>query len=125
MLGRYAPSLASLVLCEERRLTPNEQDETLRVNFAYFEDDLVVVQWDTAFVYDRAEGANATEDILEYANTQLAELRTYDALLDAELERIYKIDPKRKRFGRREAQAAADRFRLHRRRRARAHRSRQ
>ena len=111
LLGRYGSSLAGLILCEERRLTSTEQDETLRVNFSYFEDDLVVVQWDTAFVYDRPEGANATEDILEYANTQLAELRTYDALLDAELERIYKIDPKRKRFGRREAQEAADRIR--------------
>jgi hypothetical protein len=112
LLGPYASSLASLVLCEERRLTGLEQDETLRVNFSYYEDDLAVVQWDTAFVYDRSEGAAAIEDILEFANTQLAELRTYDALLDAELETIYAIDPKDKRFGRREAQAAADRLRF-------------
>jgi hypothetical protein len=111
LLGRYGSALSGLLLCEERRLTGSEQEEALRVNFSYFEDDLAVVQWDTAFVYDRKESANAIEDILEYANTQLAELRTYDALLDAEMERIYNIDPKRKRFGRREAQEAADRIR--------------
>jgi hypothetical protein len=113
LLGPYADALASLVLGEERRLMPAERDEALRVAFAYFEDDLVVVQWDTAFVYDRREGANAVEDILEFANTQLAELRTYDALLDFELDTIYKLDVKKsgRRFGRKPAQAAADRLR--------------
>jgi hypothetical protein len=113
LLGVYSDALASLVLCEERRLMPAEAAETLRVNFAYFDDDLAVVQWDTAFVYDRREGANATLDILEFANTQLAELRTYDKRLDAELDTIYSLDPKRptRRLGRRQAQDAADRLR--------------
>jgi hypothetical protein len=113
LLGEYADALASLVLCEERRLTPAEGSETLRVNFAYFDDDLAVVQWDTAFVYDRRESAQATLDILEFANTQLVELRTYDKRLDDELDTIYALDPKRptSRFGRKEAQSAADRLR--------------
>ena len=52
------------------------------MRFSYHEDDLTIVQWDTAFVYDRTESARAIEDILEFANSQLLELRTYDALLD-------------------------------------------
>jgi hypothetical protein len=113
LLEGYASALASLVLCEERGLMPLEQQEALRVNFSYFNDDLAIVQWDTAFVYDRAEGAKATLDILEFANTQLVELRTYDKRLDDELDTIYKLDPKRptSRFGRKQAQAAADRLR--------------
>ena len=113
LLGPCAPALASLVLGEERKLMGAEQEEALRVNFSYFEDDLAVVQWDTAFVYDRREGGAAILDILEFANTQLAELRTYDARLDAELDTIYALDPKRptRRFGRKEAQQAADRLR--------------
>jgi hypothetical protein len=113
LLTEFSAALASLVLCEERRLMPTEAAETLRVNFAYFDDDLAVVQWDTAFVYDRRDGANATLDILEFANTQLAELRTYDRRLDAELDTIYGLDPKRptRRFGRKQAQDAADRLR--------------
>jgi hypothetical protein len=113
LLGEYADALASLVLCEERRLMPVEAAEALRVNFAYFDDDLAIVQWDTAFVYDRRESAAATLDILEFANTQLVELRTYDKRLDEELDTIYALDPKRptRRFGRKQAQDAADRLR--------------
>jgi uncharacterized protein YfkK (UPF0435 family) len=114
LLEDCAPALASLVLCEERRLMAAEQHESLRVNFSYFEDDLAVVQWDTAFLYDRPEGGNAILDILEFANSQLVELRTYDQRLDDELDTIYKLDPKRptRRFGRKEAQQAADRLRF-------------
>ncbi len=113
LLETYGAALASLVLCEERRVTVTECTETLRVNFAYFDDDLAVVQWDTAFVFDRRDGAANTLDILEFANTQLAELRTYDARLDAELDTIYALDAKRptRRFGRKQAQDAADRLR--------------
>ena len=113
LLDEYGDALASLVLCEERRLTAIEGAEALRVNFAYFDDDLAIVQWDTAFVYDRRESANNTLDILEFANTQLVELRTYDSRLDAELDTIYTFDLKRptRRFGRKAAQAAADRLR--------------
>jgi hypothetical protein len=113
LLTTHASALAQLVLCEERPLTANETNEALRVNFAYFEDDLTIVQWDTAFVYDRRESAQATLDILEFANTQLVELRTYDKRLDEELDTIYALDPKlpTRRFGRQGAQEAADRLR--------------
>jgi hypothetical protein len=113
LLDEYSLELASLVSCEERRLMPLERAEALRANFAYFEDDLAIVQWDTAFVYDRPESAAAVEDILEFANTQLAELRTYDALLDAELDAIYKLDPKNvdRQSGRRGPQRSAERLR--------------
>jgi len=113
LLGMYAEALARLVLCEERSLTRVEGAEALRINFAYFDDDLTVVQWDTAFVYDRRDSAKNTLDILEFANTQLVELRTYDARLDGELDTIYSLDPKppRRRLGRKQAQDAADRLR--------------
>ena len=113
LLRLHGGALASLVLCEERRLTVTESAEALRINFSYFDDDLSVIQWDTAFVYDRGEGAQSALDILEFANTQLAELRTYDKRLDDELDTIYALDPKRptRRFGRRQAQDAADRLR--------------
>ncbi len=114
LASTFAGQLASLVLCEERPLTKSENAESLRIAFSYFDDDLTIVQWDTAFVYDRGESARNTLDILEFANTQLVELRTYDARLDAELDLIYKLDPQptsKRRLGRREAQEAADRLR--------------
>ena len=92
LLNEYGSALAGLLLGESRRLTSDEQTEALRVRFSYFDNDLVVIQWDSAFIYDTREGIEAASSILEFANTQLAELRTYDARLDAELDTIYKMD---------------------------------
>lgn len=90
LLSEYRGDLTSLLLGEAKSLTVQEQDESLRISFTYFETDLFVVQWDAALVFDNAEGAEAAESILEFANTQLVELRTYDARLDAQLDEIYK-----------------------------------
>jgi hypothetical protein len=110
LLESHAAALASLLLGERGTLSPTETEEALRMRFSYYDDDLTVVQWDTAFVYDRGESARAIEEILEFANSQLLELRTYDALLDRELDTIYKMQPgetPRSLRGRREAERAA------------------
>jgi hypothetical protein len=108
------PRLAQLLLFEDRPLVAAEEAEALRVSLSYFRDDLVIVQWDAAFVYDRSEGAEAIVDILEFANSQLVEFRTYDARLDQELDAIYALQPGRptRRFQRgRESAERADRVR--------------
>ncbi len=92
LTGTYGSTLAQLLLFEDRALISGEEQEALRLAFSYYPDDLAVVQWDAAFVYDRADGAEAVEDILEFANSQLVEFRTYDARLDAELDAIYRYD---------------------------------
>ncbi|MFZ0364702.1 MAG: hypothetical protein WAL67_10905 [Candidatus Cybelea sp.] len=110
LLIEHSSDLASLLLGERRPLSATETEEALRVRFSYHEDDLTIVQWDTAIVYDRGESARAIEEILEFANSQLLELRTYDALLDRELDSIYKMQPgvpPRSLRGRREADQAA------------------
>jgi len=90
LLQEFRAPLSSLVAAEERPLSPNEQDEVLRVNFSYMECELAVLTWDMAFVFDNLEGANTVDSIIEFANTQLVELRTYDSLLDRYLDEIYK-----------------------------------
>jgi hypothetical protein len=110
LLYDHSAALASLLLGERKSLSMTETEEALRTRFSYHEDDLTIVQWDTAFVYDRRESTRAIEDILEFANSQLLELRTYDALLDRELDVIYKMQPAgppRSLRGRREAEQAA------------------
>jgi hypothetical protein len=110
LLDDHPVDLAGLLLGERKRLAVAEVDEALRMRFSYHEDDLTIVQWDTAFIYDRRESARAIEDILEFANSQLLELRSYDALLDRELDGIYKMQPAgppRSLRGRREAEQAA------------------
>jgi hypothetical protein len=110
LMDDNSAALASLLLGERRPLSASETEEALRMRFSYHEDDLTIVQWDTAFVYDRGESARAIEEILEFANSQLLELRTYDSLLDRELDSIYKMQPGatvRSLRGRREAEQAA------------------
>jgi hypothetical protein len=114
LIAGYSSELASLLLFEDQPLYVAEETEALRVAFSYYPDDLVTVQWDAAFVYDRPEGAEAIMDILEFANSQLAEFRTYDARLDEELDAVYALEPGRpiRRFQRgREAAERADRVR--------------
>jgi hypothetical protein len=114
LTSAFAAPVAQLLLFEDRTLVELEEAETLRVAFSYYPDDLAIVQWDAAFVYDRAEGAEAIMDILEFANSQLAEFRTYDERLDEELDAIYALSPGRsvRRFQRgREAAERADRVR--------------
>ncbi|MBV8300180.1 MAG: hypothetical protein JO083_11620 [Candidatus Eremiobacteraeota bacterium] len=99
LTGELASALAQLLLFEDRELVESEHQEALRLAYSYYPDDLTVVQWDAAFVYDRADGAEAVEDILEFANSQLVEFRTYDARLDAELDAIYRLEPGRRAGG--------------------------
>ena len=92
LLKDHRNQLTSLLLGEPGTLTTLEEQDALKVVFSYFETDLVIVHWDVALVLDTHESASAVEDILEFANTQLVELRTYDKRLDAELDEIYKWD---------------------------------
>lgn len=92
LLTDRAADLVALMMAEPRPLGAEEQREALRLHFSYFDDDLVVVLWDAAFVYENREDAQVIEDILEFANSQLVEFRTYDARLDAELDAIYAMD---------------------------------
>jgi hypothetical protein len=86
-----APSLASLVLGEptSRRLSPSQRQDVLTHSHSYFDDDLVVVDWNCAFVLEPS-GSRDIPDILELASSQLLELRYYDELFDAELARVYR-----------------------------------
>jgi hypothetical protein len=85
-----SPSLASLVLGEptNKRLSSTQREDVLKHAHSYFDDDLVVVDWNCAFVLEPS-GSRDIPDILELASSQLLELRYYDELFDAELARVY------------------------------------
>ena len=86
-----SPSLASLVLGEptSRRLSAAQRQDVLTHAHSYFDDDLVVVDWNCAFVLEPS-GSRDIPDILELASSQLLELRYYDELFDAELAHVYR-----------------------------------
>ena len=82
--------LARLLLGETspQSLDRSEAVDVLKHHFSYLEDDLAVVDWNSAFVYEPS-GVTDIPDLLEFATAHLLELRYYDALLDRELHRIY------------------------------------
>jgi hypothetical protein len=72
------------------RLSKQESDESTGRYLSYYEDDLVVVDWDAALLIDEPRDFDETLYIMELANLQLAELEAYDRLLDDSLERSYR-----------------------------------
>ncbi len=80
------PELAPLLLGETRepKLSEREQSDVTAQHFSYGEKDLVVVDWNAAFVYEPT-GSPDIPDILEICNGQLLEFRFYDNQLDQQL----------------------------------------
>ncbi|MCX7383653.1 MAG: hypothetical protein NT133_20065 [Alphaproteobacteria bacterium] len=79
--------LVPLLSGETRQLSDAARNDLLRRQFSYYEDDLVVLTWDRAFIYE-PRGDSDVADVLEVANVQLLEMRYYDELLDDELPRM-------------------------------------
>jgi hypothetical protein len=75
---------------EQRTLSESARCDLLRHRYSYYTDDLVVLAWDRAFIYE-PRGDTDVIDVLEVANAQLLEMRYYDELLDAELPRMYDL----------------------------------
>jgi hypothetical protein len=82
--------LVRLLSGEVMPLSDDAQQDLLRNRFSYYTDDLVVLTWDRAFVYE-PHGDSDVLDVLEVANAQLLEMRYYDELLDDELPRMYDL----------------------------------
>jgi hypothetical protein len=82
--------LIPLLSGEQRPLSDGARRDLLRHRYSYYTDDMVVLTWDRAFIYE-PRGDTDVIDVLEVANAQLLEMRYYDELLDAELPRMYDL----------------------------------
>ncbi len=91
-LSQHRRAIASLLTQEPDpgKLSHQEAQESSGKFLSYYEDDLVVVDWDAALIVDDPKDFDETLHVLELVNLQLAELESYDRLLDAALERSYK-----------------------------------
>ena len=88
--------IVQLIRGETAKLANKSVEEALGESLSYYEADLVVVGASAAFVYDRAEDAAATAQVLEFAKMQLLEFRYYDDLMSGLLTNIYTmLDRKR------------------------------
>ena len=84
-----ADALARLLLNEPRPLSPSALQDLLPHRFSYTAEDFVALTWESALVVEPDLHDEDVEYVLEFANAQLLELRVFDALLDAELPRMY------------------------------------
>lgn len=72
------------------RLSKQESEESTGRYLSYYDNDLVVIDWDAALLVDEPGDFDETLYIMELANLQLAELEAYDRILDNALERSYR-----------------------------------
>src|SRR5262245_2625398 len=87
-------ALAQILRSEERPLSEAHVEDALRLALSYAPDDLLVVDWSTAV----AAGGSADERlVLEFANTELLELRHLDKRLDRDLEEASRTLSRRRR----------------------------
>lgn len=103
-LQGHRREVASLLAQETNvyQLSRQETDESTGRYLSYYENDLVVVDWDAALVIEEPRHMDETLYVMELANLQLAELEAYDRILDDALERSYRDLADRSRRPKRE-----------------------
>src|SRR6266849_2576671 len=89
LVASQGERIAQIVRGETSRLSDGERQEILQSRISYYPNDLTVIGWNGAFLYDSATGAETAIQLLEYANSQLLEFRHYDELLSRQLEGVY------------------------------------
>ncbi|KKP35549.1 MAG: hypothetical protein UR26_C0003G0022 [candidate division TM6 bacterium GW2011_GWF2_32_72] len=83
----YGGTIASTIRFETHALAEYQKDEILESNIGYYKGDLVLIDTEAAFAYDKEY-----EDILdlfEFANIESLELQYFDQLLDKKLNEVY------------------------------------
>ena len=91
LIQQHGTRIAQVVRGDTGQLAESECNEVLQSRISYYANDLAVIGWNAAFLFDSATGAETAIQLLEYANSQLLEFRHYDDLLTDELERVYKL----------------------------------
>jgi hypothetical protein len=91
LIERHGAQIAQVVRGDQGELATSECNEVLQSRISYYANDLSVIGWNAAFLYDSTSGAETAIQLLEYANSQLLTFRHYDELLTAELERVYTL----------------------------------
>ena len=88
---KHKERIASLLKSEKLPLDPLEVDYTLSSQLKYSKNDLVIVDWDGAFVFEPENDFESTVELLELANLQLLRYRLLDKELDTHSEFVSKV----------------------------------
>lgn len=83
--------IAAFLKSEKEPLDEKEIEYTLSKQIKYGNNDLVIVDWDGAFVFDTAGKIDDVIDLFQTANLQLLRYRVLDFELDSRLARVTKL----------------------------------
>jgi hypothetical protein len=83
LLASHSGTLAKILRFDTEALSDSEKTEALSKSISYYADDLVVIDWNTAIVYD--EDYLDTLNVLELLNIELLEARYMDEQLDRKI----------------------------------------
>ncbi|HET6428828.1 MAG TPA: hypothetical protein VFJ30_10485 [Phycisphaerae bacterium] len=87
---------------ETAHLSEQQVAGATRQYLSYFDDDVVVLDWDAALIVGAQDSLDDILHVMELANVQLVELAAYDRILDASLEASYRDVARRRVPARRE-----------------------
>ncbi len=84
----HAPIIASLLKSERMELDPDEVEYTLKSQIKYSQNDLSIIDWDGAFLFDPEGNTKEDLELLTLANLQLLRHRILDRQLDERLQHM-------------------------------------
>jgi hypothetical protein len=91
-LKSHGQKIAALLKSEKVELDDEEVEHTLSsYQFKYAKDDLIIVDWDGAFVFDPDGEYGEAVEMFELANYQLLRYRILDEDLDERMKRASKL----------------------------------
>ncbi len=86
ILSRLPREIARLLTLDQGAFSEEAVADILRNPIRYFENDLILAEWNAAFAYDRK--FRDTVEVLEFLNVQMIELRFFDRVLHAAIDEM-------------------------------------
>ena len=90
-LSLYGDRIAAFLKNEKIQLDEEEVKSTLSANLKYGKDDITIVDWDGAFIFDSSGDFDSNIELFEIANLQLLKSRILDFDLDERLEKTLRL----------------------------------
>jgi hypothetical protein len=87
VISENKDNIARLLKTEQIPLDEEEIDSTLKFNIKYSKDDITIVDWDGAFVFDPRDDFASNIELFEIANLQLLKLRVLEHEVEERLEK--------------------------------------
>jgi len=90
-LSLYGDKIAAFLKNERIQLDEEEVQSTLSTYLKYGKDDITIVDWDGAFIFDSSGDFDSNIELFEIANLQLLKSRILDYDLDERLEKTLRL----------------------------------